>query len=583
MASAVNEPWDVASAAELPLVSKRTLAAGLGPLVVARDTEHPSIPGFCLRLPQHGPSFPCGRLGRFVPFDLPVAGHGDRAALAVRCGASGTAVEIAEQVPRPRQAPNASEAESQEPPACMQRFIETVVALMLELRLLGERQAGRVPGKHLPDSLQGIIEPQADEFDAGPLPLARVPWAKVATCLLQYGASPSRDVIVSIAENSAFRNILQQLVNSPRRMLRRERQLTALARVQETDHTCLEWLVKRPGRTATEKAGATQEILAVVRRENYDTLENRVLKDFLARCIRAADMYLRLNEGFGEHSRCKLVGGYRSLCRRVLSDSVLAKVSTLYSVPQPNYVLLHDMAYREMWDWYLKLVHRERQADEAWKWQRRLWADLMRLCIGAAFHAPMDDGLKPKSVFEHDLWVHDEQQDGCWFAAIDWPGPVVLQPGTAGRVVAECTHPHHPTVQDSGEVAEWCGALGADMLVRFSSLDAGAEGRNVFLFIWAIQSALEDPADPRVQDQPRRAVAALEQAWQQQTDRSALFRGLILRSDFRCCTVSGLRSVTARHTRVDGFRIPAAPSEWANGFIPNLRQFLRKCALDCLA
>jgi len=581
MISAANEPWDIAAAAELPLASKSTLAAGLGPLLVAQDGEQLSIPGVCLRLPRHGPAFSCGRLGHFVAFDLPAVGRGDRTALNVRYGSSGTTIGVAGQVPHPH-AQNVSDVASQEPSGHMQRLIETVVGLMLELRLLGERQAGRVPEKHLPDSLHGILGPQADEFDAGPLRWACIPWAKVATCLRQYGASPSRDVIVSIAENSAFRNILQQLVSRPHRMLRRERQLTALARVQETDHTCLEWLVKRPGRTATEKAGATQEILAVIRRENYDTLENRVLKDFLVRCIRAADMYLRLNEGFGEHSRCKLVDRYRSLCRRMLSDSVLARVGTLYSVPQPNYVLLHDMAYREMWTWYLKLVHRERQADEAWKWQRRLWADLMRLCVGAALHPADDNDLGTAAVFEHRLWVSDEQKDGCWFAPMDWPGPVLFQTRPPMQVVAEWIHPLHPSTDDYGSVAEWCAMLGADMVVRFAPLAERAGGRSACLFIWAIHSAAESPDDERVQRQPSEAANALHAIRQREAGDSVVFRGLILRSNLRDTTVTDLPPGKTENTWVDGLRVPASPTNWAkNGLLQVLRQVLGECALAC--
>lgn len=71
--------------------------------------------------------------------------------------------------------------------------------------------------------------------------------------------------------------VLRGLEKRIRRVLRRHRELTPLDRVQEMDRASMVWLSRQPGRSIAERAGSSQRILATVRRENFDTLENRVL------------------------------------------------------------------------------------------------------------------------------------------------------------------------------------------------------------------------------------------------------------------------------------------------------------------
>ncbi len=81
---------------------------------------------------------------------------------------------------------------------------------------------------------------------------------------------------------------------------------------------CLRWLCRQPGYDAIEKAGAKQRILAITRRENYNTLENRgIFKDFLMRCSRETDQYLRKNQNrFLKHEKIKYVRRLHNLCER---------------------------------------------------------------------------------------------------------------------------------------------------------------------------------------------------------------------------------------------------------------------------
>lgn len=69
---------------------------------------------------------------------------------------------------------------------------------------------------------------------------------------------------------------LKDLEPRIRKVLRRTRELVPLDRVREMDRASMRWLVRQPGSTIAERAGSSQRILATVRRENFDTAENRV-------------------------------------------------------------------------------------------------------------------------------------------------------------------------------------------------------------------------------------------------------------------------------------------------------------------
>ena len=58
----------------------------------------------------------------------------------------------------------------------------------------------------------------------------------------------------------------------------------SLDRVQEMDRASMRWLSKQPGTTLAQRAGSDQRVLAIVRKENFDTLENRVLHAYLTAC-----------------------------------------------------------------------------------------------------------------------------------------------------------------------------------------------------------------------------------------------------------------------------------------------------------
>lgn len=196
-------------------------------------------------------------------------------------------------------------------------------------------------------------------------------WREVST-----GEEPrmARVVEIAFAHLTAIRNVCER----PRRMLVRQRESVSVGRVQELDSVCLRDLIRRPGRTVLQKAGARQEILAITRRETVDTAENRVMREFIRLCQHRARAYERENGRAREHPRVRTVVALRSNCERLELRSPLSTVGRLVGVPRPNYVLQKDRRYHPLWIQYDKLRREDEAVDNIWAWGRRLWAEFVR-------------------------------------------------------------------------------------------------------------------------------------------------------------------------------------------------------------
>ena len=128
-----------------------------------------------------------------------------------------------------------------------------------------------------------------------------------------------RRLVVRLAE--ALEDTLRDLARRPRRVLRRRREMQPVATVQQVDAACLRWISRRPGRTVAEKAGSRQEVLAVVRREEHDTLENRVARDVMLRCRLLSRAYLKSYGPLGG-GRVERVTRFERTLRTALASGV---------------------------------------------------------------------------------------------------------------------------------------------------------------------------------------------------------------------------------------------------------------------
>ena len=246
----------------------------------------------------------------------------------------------------------------------------------------------------------------------GPLPLS---WEGVKD-VLHYGGPPEH-VLTQIAKRR-YENT-EHLIRNLRKVLRRIREKEPIGRVQQIDAQCLRWLTRQPGRSHIEKAGLKQEILAVTRVENYNTLENRVLKDFMLRALSASRIYLRrYKEQYVNHATLIAVTKFQNLCLLGLSDPVMESVQPLHELPQPNYVLQQDVHYSQVWKDYCKLLRRDEVAEKLWE-QRSVCLSLYQMIIDgiplhcspkAKYHAPLWfnelDGRKP--LIDKPYWRNEE-------------------------------------------------------------------------------------------------------------------------------------------------------------------------------
>jgi Domain of unknown function (DUF2357). len=263
----------------------------------------------------------------------------------------------------------------------------------------------------------------------------QLPWQEIYKYLnLLSGemSEPHMALIVHIAEK--MRKRLGPTVRMARKILLRERTLLPVERITETDTSCLRWYIRQPGENMAQKAAAhRQSLLGIARKESFDTLENRVLKDFLLRCKLASQRYITVEVGhqFQQSSRGKSVRQFQHLCGELITDSSLQNVTPLRSRVRPNYVLQNDARYREVWQSYQRLLRQEDEEDRSWDWQSRTWADIVRLLTGAAL-SNMEDktshGNMPfaKPLLQASMYIHKEQRLGSRVRAGSEPGPFAI-------------------------------------------------------------------------------------------------------------------------------------------------------------
>ena len=232
--------------------------------------------------------------------------------------------------------------------------------------------------------------------------------------------------------------VLKQFRERIRRVLRRNRELTPLDRVQEMDRGSMQWLSRQPGRSTAERAGAAQRILAVVRHENFDTLENRVTHAYLRLAGDVGREWIREHPKAQGSSRYQAVLSYVKLCKSLAAELVQLGVGISSADMTPNYVLLEDRVYREIREAWEALLRREKALDELWAWQAQTWTDFTVLAMVLAL-GEMDGA---QLVAQAPIQFRDEAANGIWF---EQERPIaVFWVKSLGRVVEVMARPEVP-------------------------------------------------------------------------------------------------------------------------------------------
>ncbi len=364
---------------------------------------------------------------------------------------------------------------------------------------------------------------------------------------------PPMDLIVRHAQR--YRRLVADVASRPRRVLSRRREMKFLTAVQEIDAKCIDWLVRQPGRTIAERAGPQQRILAVARYENLNTIENRVLRDFLSRSADAARLYARVNTGFEKRSRWRSVSTYGHECGRLSRELRTVNVGKPSLPITPNYVLQQDSRYRKIWRAYRELLKKIEEQDETWRWQRRLWADFCSLAVHISLaYLPDCERLSAAT-----LRVAHEQARGRWSRVQDQAGlflygprkrrgqnfvlsPIAITPGS-----------RHPKIE------EWQYSLGPTAVVHVEATENRGQAS---ILIWAVH-ATGEPEEP-LEDIVSSAQQSLETCLQKaeiEGDGKRVARGIVLRS----LRSVDLEVVGCNNEKVGGISFGPAPSQVADG------------------
>ncbi len=234
---------------------------------------------------------------------------------------------------------------------------------------------------------------------------------------------PSMDIIVRHAR--ALARVIERLERHPRRILRRVHRMLPAGRVQEVDRRSMLWMARQPGVTLAEKAGPAQRLLAVAREENFDTLENRVLRAYGELTDRHGRDYLDRNRTRRATGRARMVENFGRDCRRLARWLAAGGVRRADGDVTPNFVLLENPDYRQIWNAWLELRRSERVRDDLWRWQPRCWEEFCALAVMVAL-AGREPG-KGEPVATSPLLFRDEQRRGSWIE-VDSPLGVIHLP-----------------------------------------------------------------------------------------------------------------------------------------------------------
>lgn len=234
---------------------------------------------------------------------------------------------------------------------------------------------------------------------------------------------PRMDMIVRHARDLS--RVIEALEARRRRILRRVHRPVPVARVQEVDRRSMLWLARQPGDTLAERAGDTQRVLAVAREENFDTLENRVLRAYCDLANRHGRDYLARNRTKRQSLRASLVEKYAGRCQRLSRELAAQGVRLAEPGVTPNFVLQQNAQYRQVWNGWVELLRSDRTFDELWRWQARSWDEFCGLALMVAMAGVRD----AQPVATSPIWFRDEHHRGKWIEA-DSPLGVMFLPAS---------------------------------------------------------------------------------------------------------------------------------------------------------
>jgi len=322
----------------------------------------------------------------------------------------------------------------------------------------------------------GHLPEEPGEFEAATRSATiRRSWDATNEVWFRDGSADARmALIVRLSRESTLHRALETVSRHPRRILQRYRNDTPISQIQELDPACIRDYARRPGITAIEKAGSRQRLLAVLRRELRDTLENRVACWVMERIAYRAGSYCSENSAYLQDEKVVGVGRFGRNSKQWRSSQLLQDVSLLRQlVTQPNYPLQFETRYQVVWKTYQRLLKEKREIDDAWAWQRILWGETGRQLIAGCLH----HFYSPMAV--STPFYRTESRHGFWTELPIAPGPFKTPQGECyvfdSRDLDSAKSRHrshwldHPPKLFPG--AEYLGASGCDQILFWPKIN----------------------------------------------------------------------------------------------------------------
>lgn len=327
---------------------------------------------------------------------------------------------------------------------------------------------------------------------------------------------------------------LKSLEPRIRHVLRRTREFTSLDRVQEMDRASMRWLVRQPGRTIAERAGTSQRILATVRRENFDTPENRVLHAYSKLAHQVAREWMQEHPRARNSRRYAQVDHFGRFCKNFAQMLADLEVGVADASVIPNYVLMQEPSYNAIYEAWRRLLEEDKVLDDLWAWQAETWTDFSVLAVVLALSELEEAELVAQSPI---VW-RSEASLGRWFEQ-DRPIAVFWLKRT-GRIVEVQSRPEAP--------GRMLALTRAHVSLRISDVDKGGMPRRVA--VWTPHSMTRIELSDAVEQANERLIEI-----QPFGQTEVLRDGLILTPShgvFETCLANGTR------TRVDGIAFEAS-------------------------
>lgn len=293
---------------------------------------------------------------------------------------------------------------------------------------------------------------------------------------------PQMHVIVRQARELA--KVIESVGRKPRKVLRRVHRSLPVGRVQEIDRRAMLLLARQPGTDLAEKAGDRQRLVAVAREENFDILENRVLRSYAELAARVGRDYLARNRTRASSRRARDVERFVQRCRGLARDLAARSVRLAEAGVTPNFVLQQSPEYRKIWDAWGELRRQDQIEDDLWRWQALSWSEYCALVLMVALIAVPGAQV----VSSSPIWFRDEQHRGRW---IEWDSPLGVVYLPEQSLVVEVAN-----AQKTGPF----GRLGARLVLRLRGIGENAQSNTSVPVwpLWAVEGGLSNSDLPEI-------------------------------------------------------------------------------------